>query len=489
MRHTLLSFLILLIGISCQDKSHLEPEDQLTELSLYFTDFDSDLHKSFVEVKIQNGIDPIIEQLKISDDGRASYYFRNEQNREIVLNYEENEFSLILSPGEKAEVRLQVANLNTMSNYRDFEVVSDVNELTNNYILDYTNYLDSLVATAPSPFSSPKEKNELSYKEKRLSAMIDQLAVLDSVLKNDGIEDEGFINWSRARVRYQAGYDLSLYPFMGTTNRELSADSDYFLFAQEVNKNFSNLIDYHSYLNYLSLRSSSFRIMSNVSDKYEEERMQLKKDSLSNFPIAFSLAKKLPKNRENELIMGYLFLNNKKVPEHYKDSIPRYITTEEILSQLLTSQENKQLNILALLNDYEITDAEKLVLTELYENAKGKVIYHDFWFTNCSPCMMELPHYNKLMSTMDKDKVEFVFLGAYMDEKEWKEEISRLGLKGQHLLLTKDQLAFYEKYFKVHGFPHHRIIKPNGEIGEKISYLAIPKNHVYIKEKVNGYVN
>lgn len=226
--------------------------------------------------------------------------------------------------------------------------------------------------------------------------------------------------------------------------------------------------------------------MSDVADKYSSKREQLKKGSLTNFPIAFNMVKKRPKNNERELLMAYLYRKNKQVPEKYQDSLKNFVN-DELLNQVKSLEKNETLDIITLIENYDIPDNEKKGLLALYENAKGKVIYHDFWFTNCAPCMKELPNYNDLIATVDKEKVAFIFYGAYMKNEEWKKTIDKFQLKGKHHLLTKNQLAFFEKYFGVHGFPHHQIIKSNGQIGEKVRYGAYPSNFEEIKNLIDKH--
>lgn len=42
------------------------------------------------------------------------------------------------------------------------------------------------------------------------------------------------------------------------------------------------------------------------------------------------------------------------------------------------------------------------------EDLKGKVIVLNFWFTNCSPCIKEMPFLNKIVSKYKNDNVVFL---------------------------------------------------------------------------------
>jgi thiol-disulfide isomerase/thioredoxin len=461
---------------SCKEKETENRVENYTEVNLNFSDYEPSEHKSFIDLKIENGINPIEQQLKISDSGTVFYNFINEKKRELIFNYENREFSLIVSPNEKLNAELTIAELTDWkSKFNGFKTTSGENRVTNNLILANTSYLDSLIKQAPDGFSNDGKSVDIDYKNKRVSEMQEQLKAFDFFIKKKNIKDKTFIDWSKSQIKYRAGNDLSLYPFFGTLNRKIDDENDYFNFINEVKPNQNDELTYQSRLKYLETLSTSYKIMSNVADKYSSEREQLKKDSLSNFPIAFNMVKKRPKNDERELLMAYLYRKNNKVPELYQDSLASFVN-DKLLKQVKSLEKNETLNIVTLIKNYDIPDNEKTELLALYNNAKGKVIYHDFWFTNCAPCMKELPNYNDLIATTNEQDVEFIFYGAYMTNEEWKKTIDKFKLKGKHHLLTKNQLAFFEKYFGVHGFPHHQIIKSNGQIGDKVRFGAYPNN-------------
>tara|TARA_R110002073_G_scaffold142839_2_gene294718 strand:+ start:54 stop:1490 length:1437 start_codon:yes stop_codon:yes gene_type:complete len=476
-----------MILTSCQEKETENRVENYTEVNLNFGDYEPSEHKSFIDLKIENGINPIEQQLKISDSGTVSYNFINDKKRELIFNYENREFSLIISPDEKLNAELTIAELTDWkSKFNGFKITSGENKITNNLILANTSYLDSLIKQAPGGFSNDGKSIDVEYKNQRVSKMQEQLKVFDLFIKEKGIKDKTFIDWSKAQIRYRAGNDLSIYPFTAGMNKKIDDKNEYFNFIKEVNPNGKDELTYQSQLEYLETLSTSFQIMSNIADKYSLEREQLKKDSLSNFPITFNMIKMLPKNKESEFLMAYLFRKNNRVPEKYQDSLASFVNNE-LLSQVKSLEKNETLDIITLIKNYDIPDNEKKELLALYNNAKGKVIYHDFWFTNCAPCMKELPNYNELIATTNEQDVEFIFYGAYMKNEEWKKTIDKFKLKGKHHLLTKNQLAFFEKYFGVHGFPHHQIIKSNGQIGEKVRYGAYPNNFGEINKLIEKH--
>lgn len=479
--------LTLILLNSCNEKEAINKIENLTEVNLNFKDYKPNEHKSFIDLKIENGVNPIEQQLKISDSGTVAYNFINNKKRELVFNYDYREFSLIISPNEKLNAEFTIEQLaNFKSKFKGFNITSGTNKETNNLILSNTSFIDSIIKQAPDGFTNDGESIDINYKNKRISEMQIQLKVFDSFIEDKNITDQTFIDWSKAQIRYTAGKDLSIYPFFGTLNRTIDDENEYFYFINNLGSSNNDELTYQSYLNYIETLSSSYKIMSNVANRYSSQREKLKKDSLSNFPIVFDMIKKRPKNNERELLMAFAYRKNKRVPQKYQDSLKHFVN-DKYLSQVKSMEKRKTLDIVSLIQNYDIPENEKSELLKLYDNAKGKVIFHDFWFRNCAPCMEELPNYNDLITTTNNTNVEFIFYGTNMGNNEWKKTRDKFKLKGKHHLLTKNQLAFFEKYFGVYSFPHHQIIKSNGTIGEKVNYGVYPNNFEEINRLIEKH--
>lgn len=249
---TSLYFLILLMSLtSCNEKEAEKRIKNYTVVKLNFSDYEPSEHKSFIDLKIENGINPIEQQLKISDSGIVSYNFINDKKRELIFNYESREFSLIISPNEELNAELTIAELTDWkSKFKGFKTTSGENKITNNLILANTSYLDSLIRQAPDGFSNDGKSVDIEYKNQRVSEMQEQLKMFDQFVKEKQIEDKTFIDWGKSQIRYRAGNDLSLYPFFGTLNRKIDDENDYFNFIQEVNSN-NDELTYQSHLKYL----------------------------------------------------------------------------------------------------------------------------------------------------------------------------------------------------------------------------------------------
>src|SRR5690606_9397237 len=474
---------VIILSSACHRIEQANRINNHTEINLKFKDFNPNEHKSFIDLKIENGINLIVQQLKISDSGTVNYNFINPEKTELIFNYENKEFSLIASPNEKLTAEIMLTELLDGPKFKTFNV-SGENELTNNLILGNTFYLDSLIQQSTRFYTNNREEQDVDYRVKRIAEMKNQLREFEQLTSAQNNNDITFINWGEAKIKYAAGYDLCIYPFFQYENNRINDEDEYFNFINEISPSNDYEITHQSYLKYLSALSMAYRIMSISSDKYVQDRENLKNDSLSNFPIHFSMIKKRPHNMERELLMAYAFKENPLVPNNYLDSLSSYIN-EELIAQVNFQKIDETKTIISLLKEYDISDQEKNELIELYKSTKGKVVFQTFWFTGCSNFVNEVPHLKDLKLLTDRENVEFIFYGSHMETDEWQKALNKYSLSGKHYLLSKNQLAFFQKYFGVHGIPHHHLIKSDGLIGKIMPHSITPTYFDEIIEMIN----
>ncbi len=485
----LISILCSLIILNSCKESEVSDEqsEKFTDLSFKLLDFNPEKHKSFVNIKIENGLNPIEEQLKISDSGMVNYTFLNDRKRELIVSYESKKFSLIASPDETIKAKLVMAELLDFENpLKNSKIESGINKETNNLILANSNFIENLNKNAPDALSRVRgdfKGTDSEYYDKRITAMRNQLISFENYTQENQINNENFIDWGKAQIKYKAGNDLSVFPFYGPVNREINEESAYFNFVQDIGSDDNDEMTYHTYLDYQKTLATDFVIISNISNKYKKDRERYVPGPGYAFPITFNILKKQPNSNQRQLLFALTYKNSPNIPELYKDSL-QYYTNQNYLAQVQTKRDTETATVMTLLENYDISDDEKEQLLNLFGELEGKVIFNDFWFSTCSPCMQEMPYYNDLISSLKKNSVEFVFFGVYMNDDNWQKTRKKFNLKGRHLLLTKDQLAFFERYFKVQGFPHHQIIDSDGRIKQKVRYSVYPENFEKIRSLI-----
>jgi thiol-disulfide isomerase/thioredoxin len=86
---------------------------------------------------------------------------------------------------------------------------------------------------------------------------------------------------------------------------------------------------------------------------------------------------------------------------------------------------------------------------------KGKVIYVDLWATWCGPCMVEMPHYEKLkLQYKDNPNVVFVSLSIDDSERPWKKSVEERKADGYQWLINRSKLQAYN----IVGIPRSLLI-------------------------------
>lgn len=134
--------------------------------------------------------------------------------------------------------------------------------------------------------------------------------------------------------------------------------------------------------------------------------------------------------------------------------------SSESLKNYLRSKIDFQKKMKPLLNktaiDFEGIDleGEKVSLSDF----KGKVTVVDFWATWCGPCKAEFPAYKELEDKYGDD-VNFVSVGVYCKEDEWKEMAKNEGFK-HNIYISKEEQDQISKY-EVRTIPRYLVIDEN----------------------------
>tara|TARA_R110002051_G_C8547507_1_gene472124 strand:+ start:76 stop:666 length:591 start_codon:yes stop_codon:yes gene_type:complete len=113
---------------------------------------------------------------------------------------------------------------------------------------------------------------------------------------------------------------------------------------------------------------------------------------------------------------------------------------------------NKELNAFKgkVLPEFELTllDGKKLSS----ESLKGKPTLINFWFSNCQPCIDEMPILNEIKSKFYRD-VNFISI-TFQDHKEVTEFLNRVDFDFTHIIDAKE----YLKSFGFFGYPKTLIL-------------------------------
>jgi thiol-disulfide isomerase/thioredoxin len=101
-------------------------------------------------------------------------------------------------------------------------------------------------------------------------------------------------------------------------------------------------------------------------------------------------------------------------------------------------------------------DGKKYVLKDL----KGKVVVLNFWFINCPPCRMEIPHLNNMVEGF-KERDDVVFLAVALDQSyELKNFLKEMPFEYGIV----DGGSYVASQYGINLFPTHVVIDKEGKV-------------------------
>lgn len=90
---------------------------------------------------------------------------------------------------------------------------------------------------------------------------------------------------------------------------------------------------------------------------------------------------------------------------------------------------------------------------------KGKVVVLKFWFTQCKPCLMEMPELNKMIEEKYKNNKHVVFISICLDNKE---AIKKTLEKHPFRYRTLYNMQEIANKYNVTAYPTHIVIDKSG---------------------------
>ncbi|PHR43618.1 MAG: hypothetical protein COA32_15965 [Fluviicola sp.] len=160
-----------------------------------------------------------------------------------------------------------------------------------------------------------------------------------------------------------------------------------------------------------------------------------------------------------------------EIIEDYKNEIPKIETRAKVLVQS-AERSSKSLkkyvrqkmafeeSMKPLLNkkaiDFKGIDlnGERVSLSDF----KGKITVVDFWATWCGPCKAEFPAY-KVLEEKYGDNVNFVSVGVYCKEEDWKKMAEEEGFK-HNIFISKEEQDQISEY-QVKTIPRYLVLDEN----------------------------
>jgi peroxiredoxin len=96
---------------------------------------------------------------------------------------------------------------------------------------------------------------------------------------------------------------------------------------------------------------------------------------------------------------------------------------------------------------------------------RGKVVYLDFWYSGCRPCLTEAPAADKLKQQFLEKDVIFVYISTETNVDRWKQAVEKHHLASANSVHLIDPEGWHAaRTYHVVGFPTYMIIGRDGRI-------------------------
>lgn len=461
----MLTLFVALLGISVP--GHSDP----AFISGQLMQFDPASDKLFIDLEAGDLLEPVKYQLLLTEDGRFEAALNLSDTVEIQLAYGALEISLLMLPGDS--VVLTIAGWQEVADPGALKVNCLNGKLAqaNRYMLEARETLATIYAQATNAFAADKSLPEMTYQAARLGELAVQLATMQNYLRENSIEDPLFRNWATAQLTCRAGIDLATFPFTGKINTTLTDTAAYFDFIHKTPLDDKGLRYFRIYQTYIQTLRTTVGIMVSLNPYYKNKAAEQKNNgvepclAVSNQAMAVFFRWSAGYGRSC-LAANYLYERAKRCPAVLVayETEGTAIFPIDFRGKLCPAPDDTLLNLPVLVENYPVPEAVKAQIRQVLSAGKGKPVLLDFWVEGCGPCLQEIPYLNQLADSL-QGRAEVIFLAGYMSQDRWLVVRERLQIKnGIHFLLGKNELAFFERYCRLYGFPHHVFLRPDGNI-------------------------
>jgi len=129
---------------------------------------------------------------------------------------------------------------------------------------------------------------------------------------------------------------------------------------------------------------------------------------------------------------------------------------------------------------------ETLIVNQLIEENKGKIIYIDFWASWCRSCLKEMPYSNELNNKFSDDEVIFIYISTDENDKDWKSGLTKMKNYGINYRIDISSKPALQDYLNIKGIPYILIFDKQGNVTKK---NAIYPSSTKAEKELNKILN
>ena len=499
---TILFLFTILIFISCQSKIDIKSEEP-TSKPVFITGkvLNHKLDKNTITIYVnemlsgnQNTYVSLIDSL-----GNFQVKFNQYYPQDILVRYRNDAFPIIVHPKDSIHIVFDAEKMSDKDELAKSILFSGSSSKINSKLIAFHSEISKIVIPWEQYCQYEKERGPEEF-----TTILDSLKSAKNEVANKYIQQgvsKELEKWINNEIDFDYYNWLARYPSehakFNNLDEHIVVPSSFYdfmnvKFSQEDFIN-SKSIDFISRYRFGRI---SFLMVDNGKLFKLDERWAYKGNAseaiintilknandpiLKEILIARQFYKMLDMRNIKEFEKNYsLFEETVKLSFLRESLINKYVETKKHF-------EHPQKDENTLIKSAKDTPANELISKIITEH-QGKIIYLDIWATWCSPCRKEMPYSKKLITKLNSDKVDFVYLCIDSDEGKWKALISELNIAGSHYLATPNQSRFVYQLFEMNGVPQYILIDSNGNIVDK--GIQLRPSESLIKTKIEKLLN
>lgn len=301
----------------------------------------------------------------------------------------------------------------------------------------------------------------------------EQHAFLQSFLDTVKVPDE-FINYVKGEIDYSYAVAILQYSWRSPKGKPALFMPSYNAYLKDINFNNPKAIVLSRYVQLM--RELPYSYYSCTVNYYDTSAANQKKLS-SAIEKRDSIAKVYFTGEPYDLALFQILHDRMRSVEGMKGrpGFEKYYAETDSIYKKYEKAFNNPMYYEHLYSKLEDNLAERrpakdFVLKDLKGNEvklsdfKGKVVYLDFWATNCGPCVAEIPDANKLKAQFKNQDVVFLYVSMDRSVDHLTNFIFNRGFDGNHLQAPKGFASQVALDYGISAIPHYFLIDKKGNI-------------------------